>query len=433
MSENANFSEDASNRTFNAPYTARHPVPNIHGYAAVQGERQAQASEAFKSQKEADESKLHALVNTAKAHLSNHDQSQASSQEHLYSGQNRNLRPPTPDESCQGQEQEDRRGLESETHANKSDEENAANTAESNTNNQNLRENCKQAKNMDTGSEAREVTDPVTHLPVMIHDSTSRDLDTTPENERHSNSQPVAKSKEQLAEESELSQTEHRGLQRLFPPPKFDVIRDELVTFVQRAVLFGLGSLLLTSLTSLIGWQLLTLDSTRQDISWVQKFIHATIIAIPMLGVGGALLWITHVWLGHRINGAWEARIWDAARTQEQDTVESRTPESTQWLNSTLASVWSLINPDLFASLADTLEDVMQASLPKLVRMISVEDLGQGSEALRILGIRWLPTGAAAQDVSVSGKIESKNEGESGQNIQVEGEIDNLVCVSINF
>ena len=33
----------------------------------------------------------------------------------------------------------------------------------------------------------------------------------------------------------------------------------------------------------------------------------------------------------------------------------------------------------------------MQASLPKLVRMVSVEDFGQGSEAVRILGIKWLP------------------------------------------
>jgi Ca2+-dependent lipid-binding protein len=51
----------------------------------------------------------------------------------------------------------------------------------------------------------------------------------------------------------------------------------------------------------------------------------------------------------------------------------------------------------------------MQASLPKLVRMISVEDIGQGSEALRVLGIRWLPTGAATQSVSADGKLQSKS------------------------
>ena len=34
----------------------------------------------------------------------------------------------------------------------------------------------------------------------------------------------------------------------------------------------------------------------------------------------------------------------------------------------------------------------MQASLPKFVRMVSVDDLGQGKESVRILGIKWLPT-----------------------------------------
>lgn len=49
----------------------------------------------------------------------------------------------------------------------------------------------------------------------------------------------------------------------------------------------------------------------------------------------------------------------------------------------------------------------MQASLPKLVRMVSVEDLGQGSESFRILGVRWLPKGAAAQSVTEKGELKS--------------------------
>ena len=100
-------------------------------------------------------------------------------------------------------------------------------------------------------------------------------------------------------------------------------------------------------------------------------------------------------------------------------------PESTQWLNSLLSSVWSLINPDLFTSLADTLEDVMQASLPKLVRMISVEDLGQGNESIRILGIKWLPTGAATKSVSEDGHINPEiNNGQSDRKVPDQGEIE---------
>jgi hypothetical protein len=52
----------------------------------------------------------------------------------------------------------------------------------------------------------------------------------------------------------------------------------------------------------------------------------------------------------------------------------------------------------------------MQASLPSMVRMVAVEDLGQGSEALRILGVRWLPTGAAARSVNSEGKLKTADE-----------------------
>ena len=50
----------------------------------------------------------------------------------------------------------------------------------------------------------------------------------------------------------------------------------------------------------------------------------------------------------------------------------------------------------------------MQASLPRFIRMVSVEDIGQGSESLRILGIKWLPTGAASKTVTAEGKLQKK-------------------------
>jgi Ca2+-dependent lipid-binding protein len=44
------------------------------------------------------------------------------------------------------------------------------------------------------------------------------------------------------------------------------------------------------------------------------------------------------------------------------------------------------------------LEDAMQASLPKLVKGVRVADFGQGNESVRILGIRWLEAGDAAEE-----------------------------------
>lgn len=66
----------------------------------------------------------------------------------------------------------------------------------------------------------------------------------------------------------------------------------------------------------------------------------------------------------------------------------------------------------------------MQASLPKMVRMISVDDIGQGSEALRILGVRWLPTGAAARSVSEDGKLKSNGQEKNDRSVSGQGEVE---------
>jgi hypothetical protein len=64
----------------------------------------------------------------------------------------------------------------------------------------------------------------------------------------------------------------------------------------------------------------------------------------------------------------------------------------------------------------------MQASLPSMVRMVAVEDIGQGSEALRILGVRWLPTGAAARSVGSDGNLKSSGEEKGDREVSDNGE-----------
>jgi Ca2+-dependent lipid-binding protein len=53
--------------------------------------------------------------------------------------------------------------------------------------------------------------------------------------------------------------------------------------------------------------------------------------------------------------------------------------------------VWGLINPDMFIGVADTLEDVMQASVPGVIENVRVADINQGSNPIRILSMRALP------------------------------------------
>jgi Ca2+-dependent lipid-binding protein len=53
--------------------------------------------------------------------------------------------------------------------------------------------------------------------------------------------------------------------------------------------------------------------------------------------------------------------------------------------------VWGLINPDMFQGVADTLEDVMQASVPGIIENVRVAEINQGSNPIRILSLRSLP------------------------------------------
>jgi len=56
--------------------------------------------------------------------------------------------------------------------------------------------------------------------------------------------------------------------------------------------------------------------------------------------------------------------------------------------------------------------------------MVSVDDIGQGSEALRILGARWLPTGAAAKSVREDGKLsDGTDHKQSDRRAPGEGEV----------
>ncbi|PVG01479.1 hypothetical protein CPB86DRAFT_781696 [Serendipita vermifera] len=67
------------------------------------------------------------------------------------------------------------------------------------------------------------------------------------------------------------------------------------------------------------------------------------------------------------------------------------TPESVEWLNAFTKVIWGLINPDMFVPIADSIEDVMQQSLPKFVEAIRISDIGQGTNPFRIISMRALP------------------------------------------
>ncbi|KAI9734701.1 MAG: hypothetical protein M1818_006688 [Claussenomyces sp. TS43310] len=82
---------------------------------------------------------------------------------------------------------------------------------------------------------------------------------------------------------------------------------------------------------------------------------------------------------------------WSSERERGLTATANLIPESVEWMNTLLGVVWGLIDPDMFASVADTLEDVMQASVPGVIENVRVAEINQGSNPIRILSLRALP------------------------------------------
>lgn len=273
----------------------------------------------------------------------------------------------------------------------------------------------------------REVTDPVTHLPIVIHDQTDKDLQSAPENEpepgeHHTTAtgpQGASKTDDELRKESEMSQRGFNGMQRLFPPPQFQRLKQELAAAYQKTMRTGLTVIGVVAVSPF-------LFSSLQG-----RIFPAFSTILGMLGFLSVTLgtaWGMGQWISKKVDEIVDDETWDASRREEEAILDSDTelPESVQWLNSFLASIWPLINPDLFSSLIDTIEDVMQASLPKVIKMVSIDDMGQGNQSLRILGVKWLPSGAASRTVGPGGKLEEKDKGQSSdrtdpENAQAQG------------
>lgn len=436
MSASSDFDENASKRTYTAPYSSHHPVPNVQDYREQKHEENAAIASNGPHNGVADQEE-DGIIGSLKTrlHLKEPPPERSSSQGQIYDSQNRNVDQPSSNaynthrvsEGPAGEQSPNGPSSPKKGEQSEDTTQTAANTLDP----RQKRKNMKHMKRDDTG---REVTDPVTHLPVVIHDSTSKELRKAPENEPPAGSGPrtstgfsgFSKSESQLKKETEEVQAEHEGMAKLFPPPNYDDAQEKLAAIYKLAIGLGLGSVLLITLVLTLGVHaLMTMRNGGFVKNWLYFSLSSSLILSVGLLVGGSIIWGLQGWMSIRIRNVWEEEVWDASRSAEYDRAKSPTPESTQWLNSLLASIWSLINPDLFTSLADTLEDVMQASLPKLVRMISVEDLGQGSESIRILGVRWLPTGAAAKDVSVDGRVQSdQKKGNSDRKVPGEGQVD---------
>ncbi|KAH8903973.1 hypothetical protein BR93DRAFT_940140 [Coniochaeta sp. PMI_546] len=109
------------------------------------------------------------------------------------------------------------------------------------------------------------------------------------------------------------------------------------------------------------------------------------LIPLAMCISSGVFLWVKDlIQQGRNVE-------WASEQKRGETAVVNLIPESVEWLNTAIGLIWGLINPDMFAPLADTLEDVMQASVPGIIENVKVNDISQGSNPLRVLSLRALP------------------------------------------
>jgi hypothetical protein len=62
---------------------------------------------------------------------------------------------------------------------------------------------------------------------------------------------------------------------------------------------------------------------------------------------------------------------------------EASIPESVEWLNALIEGIWPRIPAEMFSSVADQLEDVIQADLPKFITEVKCAEMTQGKNPLR--------------------------------------------------
>ncbi|KAH6724465.1 hypothetical protein BKA61DRAFT_30293 [Leptodontidium sp. MPI-SDFR-AT-0119] len=444
MSAPADFDEDAARRNYKAPYSKNRPIPTIQRYREHRHELEEQQSNAEEAQRtQEDDSRTKRAFDSVKAIVKDEDKKHPIGDP--YPTGNRH----TTDTEVSDHSQNDGVAL-----VPRSNNDGAADTYEENENASESKEEKKgngKAKELSATEKAsgqtdakqkrkemkhnkrddggREVTDPVTHLPLVIRDSTDKDLRRAPENvpapgNQHKTATGLSgasKSQSQLNLEKDELQDDFDGMQKVFPPPNFNDTNAELIRTYQFAFSIGIGIIVLLASSVVMTVLFLTSGSAIRSsdrastFSWTERqeaspwgvFVPLAISITVALGAGLAMILGIRGWLANKVKEIWEDEVWDAARSEEfkLNNTAGKLPESVAWMNSLLSSVWPLINPDLFAGVVDMLEDVMQASLPKVVRMVSIDDIGQGSEAIRILGIRWLPTGAAGQTVDERGNL----------------------------
>ncbi|KAK4703048.1 hypothetical protein P7C70_g3172, partial [Phenoliferia sp. Uapishka_3] len=161
-------------------------------------------------------------------------------------------------------------------------------------------------------------------------------------------------------------------LQRFPPPIEKDTISPIVNTLARTsyAIIAGIG----------VVWFFVAFNA-----GFVAFFFRTSLVVPLMIGV-----YASFGIVGRKIEKELE-HVRLAMMKQRAEQFSPPTPESAEWLNAFMMTIWPLINPSMFQSLVDMIEDVMQASLPSFVDAVKVDDFTIGKNSLRLVSMRALP------------------------------------------
>ncbi|KAL4788160.1 hypothetical protein BJX76DRAFT_198981 [Aspergillus varians] len=132
---------------------------------------------------------------------------------------------------------------------------------------------------------------------------------------------------------------------------------------------------------------------------------------IPMAVCIASGVWL---WVQELIRSGREME-WSSEQLRGQVATANLLPESVEWMNTFMGIIWGLVNPDMLAPVADTIEDIMQASSPGVIENVRIAEIDQGNNPIRLLSLRALPDDHAEQlkQNAHRDNIENKDPGEA--------------------
>lgn len=327
------MSDDAetSRRDYRHPHSSKHPIPTIQGY---------------KDEKEKEKEELGTGNGTASKQRPSEGRGQDEYKEQLAQ------HPPDSQETKEG----------------RLDQSDLKDTSQVNLGAGDPKTRRKQMKHRKADGTEREVTDPVTHLPVVIHDFTDADLKGQEEDETGGGhggaahkefdvkrTHPTSDSRSDFQQPTQDPLSSREWQEHIFPPPSFQGARADLQKIYGRGMLFTAS--LIIPICAVTFWMSFSILHGGSGYNW---FGVRSISALVLCGLAVAACAVVALgmqqWTEKQLKDVWEDEVWAAQRKQAQRRLHSEEPESTMWFNQLIGSIWPVVNPDLFASLADTLE-----------------------------------------------------------------------------